>query len=80
MPRNTFCNSYMFACTKGMEQDNNANIHFKYYSLNTLLIMPINFQQLDMFFIMLLFFSLLCKLFFENGNLGKKGVFHIICV
>ncbi len=80
MLRNTFCNSCMFACTKGMEQDNNANIHFKYYSLNTLLIISINCQQLDMFFIMLLFFSLLCKLFFENGNLGKKGVFHIKCV
>jgi hypothetical protein len=80
MLRNTFCNSYIFACTKGMEQDNNANIHFKYYSLNTLLIMLINCQQFDMFFIMLLFFSLLCKLFFENGNLGEKGVFHIKCV
>jgi hypothetical protein len=80
MLRNMFCNSYMFACTKGMEQDNNTKIHFKYYSLNTLSIIPINCQQLDMFFIMFIFFSLLCKLFFENGNLGKKGVFHIKCV
>ncbi len=76
VPRNAFCNSYMFACTKGMEQDNNANIHFKYYSLNILLIMPINFQQLDMFFIMFLFFSLLCRFFLRMVIWGKR-VFSI---